>query len=87
MKENMEEIIIKDVSETECKDNYKLRVLSEFTDLHEKRVLVRKYIKDHSNKTQTNEENIELDLLRKQLKVMYDYEEILYARLSYMLDK
>lgn len=87
MKENMEEIIIKDVSKTECKENYKLRVLDEFKDLHEKRVLLGKYMKDNSNKTQTNEVNVELDLLRKQLKVMYEYEEILYTRLSYMLDK
>ena len=87
MKENMEEIIIKDVSETECKDNYKLRVLSEFTDLHEKRVLLGKYIKENVNKVQTKEESLELDLLRDQLKIMYKYEEILYTRLSYMLDK
>lgn len=87
MKENMEEIIIKDVSETECKENYKLRVLDEFKDLHEKRVLLGKYIKENVNKVQTKEESLELDLLRDQLKIMYKYEEILYARLSYMLDK
>lgn len=87
MKENMEEIIIKDVSKTECKENYKLRVLDEFKDLHEKRVLLGKYIKENVNKVQTKEESLELDLLRKQLKVMYEYEEIIYARLSYMLDK
>lgn len=90
MKENMEEIIIKDVSETECtecKENYKLRVLDEFKDLHEKRVLLGKYIKENVNKVQTKEESLELDLLRDQLKIMYKYEEILYVRLSYMLDK
>ena len=87
MKENMEEIIIKDVSETECKENYKLRVLDEFKDVHEKRVLLGKYIKENVNKVQTKEESLELDLLRDQLKIMYKYEEILYVRLSYMLDK
>ena len=77
IKENSEE----EMKKAENQNKYKYRLLFEYRDIIEKRVKLEKYIKENEEKTGTEKQVKNMQLLKQQVEVLYRYEEIIYARL------
>lgn len=76
-----QEILIEEMRKAENQNEYKYRLLFEYRDTIEKRVKLEKYIKENEEKTGTEKQVKNMQLLKQQVEVLYRYEEIIYTRL------
>lgn len=87
----MSEKMIEDFTTTkendEKQNGYKYRLLLEYKEIIEKRVKLEKYIKQNENKTKDTIELEKIDLLIKELDILFRYEEIIFMRLKFELSK
>lgn len=87
----MSEKMIEDFTTTkendEKQNDYKYRLLLEYKEIIEKRVKLEKYIKQNENKTKDTIELEKIDLLIKELDILFRYEEIIFMRLKFELSK
>lgn len=76
-----QEILIEEMRKAENQNEYKYRLLFEYRDTIEKRLKLEKYIKENEEKTGTEKQVKNMQLLKQQVEVLYRYEEIIYTRL------
>lgn len=76
-----QEILIEEMIKAENQNEYKYRLLFEYRDTIEKRVKLEKYIKENEEKTGTEKQVKNMQLLKQQVEVLYRYEEIIHTRL------
>lgn len=78
---NIDQEVLDAFKENENQNEYKYRLLFEYRDTIEKRVKLEKYIKENEEKSGTEKQVKNMQLLKQQIEVLYRYEEIIYARL------
>lgn len=68
--------------ESESINDYKFRLLIEYREIVEKRVLLERFINENNNKNSNEIMIKKLDLMKRQLEILYQYEEIIATRLK-----
>lgn len=76
-----QEILTEEMRKAKNQNEYKYRLLFEYRDTIEKRVKLEKYIKENEEKTGTEKQVKNMQLLKQQVEVLYRYEGIIYTRL------
>nr|DAF46637.1 MAG TPA: hypothetical protein [Siphoviridae sp. ctqwY3] len=68
--------------ESESINDYKFRLLIEYREIVEKRALLERFINENNNKNSNEIMIKKLDLMKRQLEILYQYEEIIATRLK-----
>ena len=78
---NIDQEVLDAFKEKENQNEYKYRLLFEYRDIVLKRYKLEKYIEENEEKTGTEKQVKNMQLLKQQVEVLYRYEEIIYTRL------
>ena len=81
MNDRVMEEMSKEMEEKERRNHYKYKLISEYRDVVEKRVRLEIQIQKMSNTPLNETDSKHLELLKKQMETLFQYEDILNSRL------
>ena len=81
MNDRVMEEMSKEMEEKERRNHYKYKLISEYRDVIEKRVRLEIQIQKMNNTPLNETDSKHLELLKKQMETLFQYEDILNSRL------
>lgn len=81
MNDRVMEEMSKEMEEKEKRNHYKYKLINEYRDVVEKRVRLEIQIQKMNNTPLNETDSKHLELLKKQIETLFQYEDILHSRL------